>query len=111
MLAVVGAVGDLQQRRHLRLVGVNQDILADGVIAGVLEEKTDIQYFGRETRPVYKMLQYASDPIIPGVTGLESHAISFLKDLSIPVINCHHISEILFIIRTGNKDFICPYNR
>jgi len=85
MLAIVGANGDLQQRKHQQLVGLNRDILKDGIQKGVLEEKIDIQYFGRETRPVYKLLQYANDPIIPGVTGLESNAISFLTKLSIPL--------------------------
>jgi RecJ-like exonuclease len=85
MLAIVGAMGDLQHRRYQRLVGLNQKILKDGIEKGVLLEMTDIQYFGRETRPVYKMLQYATDPIIPGVTGLESNAISFLNRLSIPI--------------------------
>jgi single-stranded-DNA-specific exonuclease len=85
MLAVVGAVGDLQQRRHRSLVGLNKDIVQDGITTGMVEEITDVQYFGRETRPVYKLLQYATDPVIPGVSGLESNSLSFLKDLSIPL--------------------------
>jgi RecJ-like exonuclease len=32
---------------------------------------------------VYKLLQYASDPVIPGVSGFESTSIKFLKSLGI----------------------------
>jgi len=46
--------------------------IKEGIAKGVLQAKIDIQFFGRETRPVYKMLQYANDPIIPGITGRES---------------------------------------
>lgn len=84
-LAVVGACGDLQNRKMKKLVGLNEEIVKDGINVGVIDEKLDIQYFGRETRPVYKMLQYANDPIIPGVTGRESKALAFLKDLNIPL--------------------------
>ena len=84
-IAVVGACGDLQHRKHGKLVGINADIVQDGQKAGVVKEKLDIQFFGRETRPIYKLLQYASDPIIPGISGRESKAISFLKDLHIPL--------------------------
>jgi RecJ-like exonuclease len=84
-LAIVGATGDLQQRKYQKLMGLNQMILKDGIKQGILEEKLDIQYFGRETRPVYKLLQYATDPLIPGVTGRESSAITFLRNLSIPL--------------------------
>lgn len=82
-LAIVGACGDLQDRKNCRLSGVNRDILEDGVKSGVIGSKMDIRYFGRETRPVYKLLQYSSDPIIPGITGRESSCIKFLEKLDI----------------------------
>lgn len=84
-LAMIGAVGDLQDRKHKKLMSVNRQILNDGIEAGVLTSKMDIQFFGRETRPVYKMLQYANDPVIPGITGRESSARSFLSELNIPL--------------------------
>jgi len=84
-LAIVGACGDLQNRRYGKLVSLNKKILEDGKKASVIHAKTDISYFGRETRPIYKMLQFANDPIIPGVTGRESAALSLLKTLEIPV--------------------------
>ncbi len=84
-LAIVGACGDLQNRRYGRLVGLNKELLEDAKKASVLDAKMDIGYFGRETRPVYKLLQFSNDPIIPGVSGRESAAISLLKSLDIPV--------------------------
>jgi len=82
-LAVVGACGDIQDRKNCKLVGINRDILDDGKKAGVLETKLDIRYFGRETRPIYKMLQYSNDPLIPGLSGREEACISFLQELNI----------------------------
>ncbi|MDH7516937.1 MAG: DHH family phosphoesterase [Candidatus Thermoplasmatota archaeon] len=82
-LAVVGACGDIQDRKNCKLVGLNRDIIEDGKKAGVLETKLDIRFFGRETRPIYKMLQYSNDPIIPGLSGREEACISFLQELGI----------------------------
>ncbi|HID25767.1 MAG TPA: DHH family phosphoesterase [Thermoplasmata archaeon] len=84
-LAVVGACGDLQDRKHCRLMGVNRSLLEDGGKAKTISWQIDVQYFGRETRPVYKLLQYATDPLIPGVTGREEASISLLIDLEIPL--------------------------
>jgi single-stranded-DNA-specific exonuclease len=84
-LGLIGACGDLQDRKHRKLMSINRQILEDGIAAGVLQSKIDIQYFGRETRPVYKMLQYANDPVIPGITGRESSARTFLSELQIPL--------------------------
>lgn len=84
-LAIVGACGDLQDRKFCKLQGMNRDILADGKKAGVLEYSLDIRYFGKETRPVHKLLQYANDPLIPGLTGREDACMSFLNTLHIRI--------------------------
>ena len=82
-LAVIGAVGDMQDSEHGKLIGTNRVILQDGEKSGVLDCNVDIRFFGRETRPVFKLLQYANDPIIPGLTGREENCIKFLQDLGI----------------------------
>lgn len=82
-LAIVGACGDLQDRKHKKLYGLNREILNDGEQSNTVIKKIDIRYFGRETRPIYKMLQYANDPIIPGLTGRESACLYFLQELGI----------------------------
>ncbi len=82
-LAIVGSCGDLQDRKNCKLIGLNRKILSDGEKIGVAKSKIDIRFFGRETRPIYKLLQYSSDPIIPGLSGRESSCISFLQELGI----------------------------
>ncbi|MBP1922204.1 RecJ-like exonuclease [Halorubrum alkaliphilum] len=83
-LAVVGAVGDMQNGSG-ELVGANEGIVADGVDAGVLETRTDLDLYGRQTRPLPKLLEYASDVRIPGISNDEAGAISFLRELDIDV--------------------------
>jgi single-stranded-DNA-specific exonuclease len=82
-LALVGAIGDLQDRKFCRLEGFNRAILKDAEEIKVVKSKLDINYFGRETRPLFKMMQYASDPIIPGISGRESTSLNFLQNLGI----------------------------
>jgi single-stranded-DNA-specific exonuclease len=81
-LAVVGAVGDMQAGVD-GLTGANEGIVAEGVDAGVLREGTDLAMYGRQTRPLPKLLEYASDVRIPGITGDESGAVRFLADLDL----------------------------
>ena len=82
-LAIVGAVGDLQHVKNGQLVGVNRGILEDGVKSGVLHYGKDLMLFGKQTRPIFKLLQFSSDPYIPGITGSEDASIEFLKKIGI----------------------------
>ena len=83
-LAVVGALGDRQDvGRGFKLIGINHRIVEEGVEAGLLEERTDIRVFGGSSRPLVKALAYTLDPFLPGITGDESGAFAFLKDLGI----------------------------
>lgn len=83
-LAVVGAVGDMQASTG-ELVGANRGIVGEGIEAGVLEETTDLALYGKQTRPLPKLLEYASDVRIPGITGSERGAVAFLSDLECPL--------------------------
>lgn len=82
-LAIVGAVGDLQDMAKGHLVGYNRLILDIGTSAGVISFGPDLRLFGRQTRPVFKMLEYSQDPYIPGLSGDEMACISFLKEIGI----------------------------
>ncbi|RZN42152.1 MAG: DHH family phosphoesterase [Methanosarcinales archaeon] len=82
-LAVVGAVGDLQARKYGKLVGCNREILKQGSERGVLNYKKDISFFGKQTREVFRLLVYSSDPYIPGLTGNEAASIEFLRKTGI----------------------------
>jgi RecJ-like exonuclease len=81
-LAVVGAVGDMQDGDG-GLSGANEALVKEGVAAGVLAEETDLLLYGRQTRPLPKLLEYASDARIPGVSNDESGAVSFLQGLDL----------------------------
>ena len=81
-LAVVGAVGDMQAVDG-ELVGANRAIVEEGAAAGVLEEGTDLALYGKQTRPLPKLLEYASEVRIPGITNDQQGAISFLQDLPV----------------------------
>lgn len=83
-LAVVGAVGDMQLVDG-ELVGANAAIGEEGEAAGVLETTTDLAIYGTQTRELPKLLAFASDVHIPGITGNRSGAVSFLDSLSIPL--------------------------
>jgi len=82
-VAVVGAVADVQESEFRRLKGFNREVIADGESAGVLKATTDLRLFGRETRPIHKFLQYATDPMIPRLTGNEEACTSFLLEIGI----------------------------
>ncbi|MCL7410744.1 MAG: DHH family phosphoesterase [Methanosarcinaceae archaeon] len=77
-LAIVGAMGDLQHMKKGYLTGINRLILEEGASSNVLKFEKDITLFGKQTRPVFKLLQFASDPYIPGLTGSEDACIEFL---------------------------------
>ena len=82
-LAVLGAVGDLQDQRSRRLEGLNRSILSAAEHLGLVEATTDIRYFGRETRPLHKLLEFSSDPFLPRISGNDQAARSFLLELGI----------------------------
>jgi len=77
-LALIGAVGDLQDQKARRLTGLNRLVLSTAESLGHAAATDDISFFGRETRPIHKMLEYSSDPFLPGITNNEEAAISFL---------------------------------
>jgi RecJ-like exonuclease len=81
-LAVVGAVGDMQAVGG-ELVGANRGIVEEGVEAGVLAEGTDLAFYGKQTRPLPKLLEYASEVRIPGVSNDQRGAVSFLQGLDL----------------------------
>ena len=82
--AIVGCVGDLQDTDLGRLSGMNAHVVEDAVSAGVMARVVDTRYFGRETRSLVKMLQFADDPCVPGVTGRHNEACHFLESLGVP---------------------------
>ncbi len=84
-LAIIGAVGDLQTSEDGRLVGENRQILEDSIEEGVVEKRIDTTLYGLASRPIQKVLEYASDPVLPGLTGDESNCVNFLVKNDIPL--------------------------
>jgi len=83
-IAVVGALGDLQDKYDQRkLSGVNEKIVEDAVNAGLLTVEKDLIFFGRETRPIHKTLASTTNPFIPGISGEEDKSLAFLASLDI----------------------------
>jgi single-stranded-DNA-specific exonuclease len=83
-VAVVGALGDLQDKYDQRMLGgMNERIVEDGAQAGILTVEKDLIFFGRETRPIHRMLANTTTPFIPGISGEEGNSLAFLKSLNI----------------------------
>jgi len=86
-LAIIGAVGDLQDSAVCRLMGINKQILEEAEKQEKMTSIKDIRIFGRETRPVSKMLQYSTDPILPQLTNDAASCERFLARLNIPLVD------------------------
>ena len=81
-LAVVGAVGDMQASAG-ELTGANAGIVEEGVDAGVIETGQDLSLYGKQTRPLPKLLEYASELRIPGISNDEGGCVRFLDGLDL----------------------------
>jgi RecJ-like exonuclease len=85
-IALVGALGDMQDKYEQRsLSGLNELIVDDAVAAGLIKVEKDLTFFGRETRPIHRTLATTTNPFIPGLSGEEDKALAFLASLNIPI--------------------------
>ncbi|MCW4033748.1 MAG: DHH family phosphoesterase [Candidatus Bathyarchaeota archaeon] len=83
-LAIVGALGDLQDKnKERKLGGANKPIVEDAVKSGGLKVETDLLFFGRETRPIHQALARTTNPFIPEISGEEDKSLAFLVNLGI----------------------------
>lgn len=80
-IAIVGAIGDMQEQGKFEYL--NDKILEIAVKRGKIKVKRGLRLFGAQTRPLYKALEYCTDPFIPGVSGSESGSIQFLQSCGI----------------------------
>ncbi|MBW2976039.1 DHH family phosphoesterase [Candidatus Woesearchaeota archaeon] len=87
-IAIIGAIGDVQENNGFERI--NNEILKTAVEKGKIKVIRGLRLFGAQTKPLYKVLEYCTDPFIPGVTGSESGAIQFLHQIG---INPRHGSE------------------
>ncbi|MEM1563122.1 MAG: DHH family phosphoesterase [Candidatus Bathyarchaeia archaeon] len=83
-IAVVGALGDLQDKYDQRMLGgLNEKIVEDAKSQGLLTVEKDLIFFGRETRPIHKTLASTTNPFIPGISGEEDKSLAFLASIDI----------------------------
>ncbi len=83
-IAIVGALGDLQDKnKERKLAGANRTIVQDAVQSGFLGVETDLLFFGRETRPIHEALARTTNPFIPEISSEEDKSLAFLINLGI----------------------------
>ncbi|WP_455367455.1 DHH family phosphoesterase [[Eubacterium] cellulosolvens] len=83
-LAVVGALGDMQDKNEKReLTSLNAEIVQEAVEEGHLSTEPDLIFYGRETRPIHKALANTTNPFIPGLSGREDNCLSLLTSINI----------------------------
>lgn len=80
-LAIIGAIGDVQENNGFK--HLNQEILNTAVEQKKIKIETGLKFFGLQTKPIYKVLSYSTDPIIPGVSGDELGTIEFMKSIGV----------------------------
>ena len=83
-LAIVGAVGDIQDASG-KLIELNASLVQEGVASGKVLVQKDLKLFGRVSRSLVGFLCYASEPFMPGLTGDEKACALFLDDAGIPI--------------------------
>jgi len=94
-IAIVGAIGDLQEQNgFLRL---NDEILKTAVEKNKVKVIKGLRIFGSQTKPLHKALEYCTDPYIPGVSGSESGAIQFLYQIGIEPKNKNGWKKIVHL--------------
>ncbi|MFQ5884313.1 MAG: DHHA1 domain-containing protein [Thermoplasmata archaeon] len=106
-LAIVGAVGDMQDQTHRRLVGSNREILRDAVFGGWMTNDIDIRYFGRETRPLAKLLTYSSDPLVPGLSGDYYSCVNFLEEVGVALKTDDELRCWSDLVHSEKRRIIC----
>ena len=80
-IAIIGAIGDIQEQNGFSRL--NSMLVEDAKSSGKLKVINGIRIFGAQTKPLYRLLQYSTDPYIPGVSGSEMGAINFLNKIGI----------------------------
>jgi len=85
-LAVVGALGDMQDKNDKRsLIGLNEQLVEDGISSGSLRVDSDLVLYGRETRPIHRALAYTTTPYLPNLSGREDNCVTLLSSIGIQV--------------------------
>jgi len=85
-IAIVGSVGDMQDLDG-GLKGANREIVKDAQELGLVDAHRNLLLFGKHSRSIARMLEYCSDPLLPGLTGNYHNCVQFIGDLGIELKN------------------------
>ncbi|MFA6049452.1 MAG: DHH family phosphoesterase [Candidatus Micrarchaeia archaeon] len=84
-LAIVGAIGDMQDASGVGLHSLNRIVLDDAMALGSVNRTKDLRVFGRVSRTLVNFLSYCTEPFLPGLTGNEKACAQFLQKHGIPL--------------------------
>jgi len=103
-VAIIGAIGDMQENNGF--LKLNNEILQTAIDKGKIKVIRGLRLFGAQTKPLHKVLEYCTDPVIPGVTGNESGAIQFLQQLGINPKNDKGWKKIVHLTEEEMKNLV-----
>ncbi|MBW2980731.1 DHH family phosphoesterase [Candidatus Woesearchaeota archaeon] len=103
-IAIVGALGDIQEKGGF--FRLNDEILRTAVNKGNIDAQKGLRLFGSQTRPIHKVLEYSTDPYIPGVSGSESGSIQFLHQIGIEPKNGKNWKKIVHLDEEEMKKLV-----
>jgi single-stranded-DNA-specific exonuclease len=103
-VAIIGAIGDMQEQKGFKKI--NGEILQTAVDKGKIKIIKGLRLFGAQTKPLHKILEYSTDPVIPGVTGSESGAIQFLQQIGIDPKNGKGWKKIMHLTEEEMKNLV-----
>ena len=82
-LPIIGAIGDIQDLETRKLIGLNAKFVELGTKLRAVKKARDLRFFGIETRSLPKLLEYSSDPYLPGLSNNSVACEEFLRRLKI----------------------------
>ena len=82
-IGVLSAIGDMQNTGSGHFEGLNEIIQQDAIDGGYLELiKSDLNFYGRNTRPLFVALSYFNDVKLP-ITNNTTETMAILEELGI----------------------------
>ncbi|MGM5484500.1 MAG: DHHA1 domain-containing protein [Nanobdellota archaeon] len=103
-IAFIGLIGDRQDKGGVK--SYNKQILDEAVEEGEIEVEKGVRFFGRQTRPLYRLLRDSTNPYIPGVTGSEQGTKKFLDELGIDMKSSGSYRKITDLDKSETKKLI-----
>tara|TARA_Y100000310_G_scaffold333732_1_gene411872 strand:+ start:2195 stop:3610 length:1416 start_codon:yes stop_codon:yes gene_type:complete len=103
-IAIIGAMGDMQEKNGFEKI--NSEILQTAIDKEKIKVIKGLRLFGAQTKPLHKVLEYCTDPVIPGVTGSESGAIQFLQQMGINPKNGNGWKKVVHLTEEEMKNLV-----